>query len=731
MKRVITYLSFILSVVLATQLNATHIVGGEIYYDNLGGNNYKITLKVYRDCFNGQAQLDNPAEIRIFDKNGLLVDTMQLPMLSLTNIAPTINNPCITPPGNECVEEGVYVGTINLAPKSGGYYVVYQRCCRNNSILNIVTPGATGVTYWEHIPGPEVVAVNSSPRFNKFPPIYLCNGVQIKFDHAATDPDGDVLKYSLCSPYDGCSPPPSGPCPIMPPPYNPVQFIPGHSGSYPMSSNPATAINQNTGFLTGTPDTDGQWVVGVCVEEWRGSTLIATHYRDFQFNVVTCQVSVLAQFNDQSTPLTINNVSVANQYCSGYTLHFKNNSIGGTSFTWNFGDPNTLADTSHLVNTLYSYPDTGAYIVSLIANPGKPCADTIKKTFYVYPELKPTLNAPSPQCVKNNSFTFTPGGMFAPSYTTFNWNFGAFATPVTSTAQIPSGVVYSASGLHPVQVLVQQKMCKKTLYDTVEVYPVPTANFVADSVILCDPAVVTFTNNSTAGGVPSYLWQFSDGGSSTAVSPTHVFSPAGVYNVTLTIKATAGCVDTSVFVVPGMVTVNPKPIAGFSLTPSETTVFDPDISFFNNSTGATGQTYYFDDGSVSTDTDPIHTYQTYGEYNVTQIVENQFGCKDTAIGIVIVKPEFAFWIPNSFTPGNKDGMNDIFKPSLFGVEKYLFEIYDRWGERIFITKDTSVGWDGSRGGKPCQQDVYVWMITFYNVVTKREQVHYGHVNLLK
>lgn len=706
-------------------------MGGEIFYDKLGGNKYQITLKVYRDCFNGQAQLDNPALIRIYDVNGLLVDSMKMVLLSLNNIAPTINNPCITPPGNECVEEGIYIDTITLAPKTGGYYVVYQRCCRNNSILNIVNPGGTGVTYWEHIPGPEVVVTNNCPRFNKFPPIYLCNGVQIKFDHAATDPDGDVLVYSLCSPYDGCSPPPGGNCPIAPPPYSPVNFISPYSGTFPMSANPALNINSSTGFLNGTPDIDGQWVVGVCVQEFRGATLIGTHYRDFQFNVVTCSISVLAQFNDQTTPLTISGNQVANQFCNGYKLYFNNNSINGTTFTWNFGDPTTLGDTSHLVNTSYTYPDTGAYVISLIANPGKPCADTTKKTFYVYPELKPTFTAPPPQCITSNSFSFTVGGLFAPSYTTFNWNFGASALPVTSTLLSPNGIVYNSSGFFPVSVIVQQKMCVKTLKDTVEVYPKPDADFVADSLILCDPASVTFVNNSIAGGTPSYLWQFSDGGSSTLANPTHVFTPAGVYNVTLTIKATAGCVDTSVFVVPGMVTVNPKPTGGFSLTPTETTIYDPDISFFDGSINAITWSYTFGDGDGSADANPTHTYTKPGDFEITQIVTNQFGCKDTAVNIVHIKPEFAFWIPNSFTPGNKDGKNDIFIPSIFGVENYLFEIYDRWGECIFRTKDTPNGWDGTRGGKPCQQDVYVWMITFYNVVTRREEVHYGHVNLLK
>ncbi|MBP7807743.1 MAG: PKD domain-containing protein [Bacteroidia bacterium] len=735
----------IVFVVLSSQLKATHIVGGEIYYDKLTNNDYHITLKIYRDCFLGQAPFDSPAFVTIYDANNNVVQTLNFPLVAQANIPPSINNPCIQTPNDVCVEEAIYEDVVNLPPRTGGYYIVYQRCCRNNSILNIVNPGGTGATYWEHIPGPEVVANNSCPRFNKFPPIFICNGIPIKFDHAATDPDGDVLVYSLCAPYQGLdnccpivmnpptnpscvSPPPSCPSVNTPPPYNGINFISPYSGGFPMSSNPAININSSTGFLNGVPDINGQWVVGVCVQEWRGATLIGTHYRDFQFNVVTCSVTVLAQFNDQATPI---GNPPQNQYCSGYTLQFSNNSINGTNYFWNFGDPTTLADTSNFTNPFYTYPDSGAYLVTLIANPGKPCADTTSKTYYVYPNLKPTFTPPPPECIVGNSFNFTVGGLFAPGYTTFNWNFGAPALPVTSTLQSPNGVVFNAPGIFPVSVIVQQKMCIKTLSNTVEVYPIPTANFVADSVTLCDPASVTFTNNSISGGTPIYLWEYSDGGSSNQTSPTHVFSPAGVYDVTLTIISVAGCIDTTKFVVPGMITVSPLPTAGFSLTPTETSIYDPDIIFFDESISAISWNYNFGDGGSSSSQNPMYSYTKPGEYQIVQTVVNQFGCVDTAIRVVKIIPEFAFWIPNSFTPGNKDGKNDIFMPSVFGVEKYLFEIYDRWGECIFRTRDTPTGWDGTYLNKPCQQDVYVWMITFYNIVTKREEVHYGHVTLLK
>ncbi|HWY10857.1 MAG TPA: PKD domain-containing protein, partial [Bacteroidia bacterium] len=526
-------------------------------------------------------------------------------------------------------------------------------------------------------------------------------------------------------------PPMTGPCPVTPPPYTPIQFITPYSGAFPMSSNPALNINSVTGYLNGTPDIDGRWVVGVCVQEWRGATLIGTHYRDFQFNVVTCSITVLAQFNDQSNPAIVNSTTVINQYCNGNTIQFTNNSINGTAFTWDFGDPTTSADTSHLANPSYTYPDTGAYQVSLIANPGKPCADTIKKKFYIYPVLAPTFTAPPPQCITGNSFNFNVGGLFAPTYSTFNWNFGINASIITSTVQNPTGVVYNASGNFPVTVLVKQKMCQKLLKDTVKVYPVPKSSFKADSVTGCDPVVLTFTNNSTAGGTPSYFWQFGNGGTSTLANPTHTFTPAGVYGVTLTVISTAGCVDTNKFVVPGMVTANIRPTAGFSLTPTETTIFDPDITFTDQSVNGTSWYYTFGDGNSSLSPNPMHTYTNYGDFTIVQTVVNGFGCPDTAVRVVHILPEFRFWVPNAFTPKNKDGLNDVFLPIVFGVENYVFEIYDRWGERIFKTNDTQKAWDGTRLGSPCQQDVYVWMITFFNLVTERDEVHYGSVTLLK
>lgn len=140
------YLLFFLLLVFSLKSFATHIVGGEIFYNFLGGNNYRITLKLYRDCASGNAQYDNPATIFIFDSTGNFIDSVKIPFPGSIVLPVSVNNPCFIPPTNVCVEESIYITTVNLPAISGGYNITYQRCCRNNSILNLINPGDVGST---------------------------------------------------------------------------------------------------------------------------------------------------------------------------------------------------------------------------------------------------------------------------------------------------------------------------------------------------------------------------------------------------------------------------------------------------------------------------------------------------------------------------------------------------------------------------------------------------------
>ena len=377
------YILLLLFVLLSTKDFAWHIVGGEIYYDCLGGNNYRITLKLYRDCYtvNG-AQYDDPATIFIFDSLGTFLDSTQIAFPGSDTLPFPLNNPCLAPPTDICVEESIYQTIVNLPPLAGGYNIVYQRCCRNSTILNLINPATVGSSYMAHIPDPGLAACNSSPHYNNFPPIFLCAGVPLNFDHSATDPDGDSLHYELCDPYTGLtsSCPILGPqaafsgCPevAVAPPYPFVPWLNPYNGSYPMSSSPALAVDPVTGLMTGTPNMVGQWVIGVCVEEYRNGVLLSTNKRDFQFNVVNCGIPVAS-------------IPTQQPFCFGLPSNFSQNSINAFTYHWDFGETGMTNDTSNQLSPSWTYSALGTYTVELIVNPFTLCSDTASLAVTVYP----------------------------------------------------------------------------------------------------------------------------------------------------------------------------------------------------------------------------------------------------------------------------------------------------------------------------------------------------------
>ena len=94
------------------------------------------------------------------------------------------------------------------------------------------------------------------------------------------------------------------------------------------------------------------------------------------------------------------------------------------------------------------------------------------------------------------------------------------------------------------------------------------------------------------------------------------------------------------------------------------------------------------------------------------------------------------YVPNAFTPGNNDGLNDVFQIFLppTGVDFTTFDlkIYDRWGELIYRTNDVNKFWTGARNnsGDILKQDVYVWKITFMDT-KKKYYEKLGHISLLR
>jgi gliding motility-associated-like protein len=179
-----------------------------------------------------------------------------------------------------------------------------------------------------------------------------------------------------------------------------------------------------------------------------------------------------------------------------------------------------------------------------------------------------------------------------------------------------------------------------------------------------------------------------------------------------------------------------KPQANFSTDPNTTSELSPGINFYNQSMGATSYNWDFGDpasgNNTSTSFDTEHVYSGPAEYTITLVATSDKGCKDTTQRVIQVTPEFAIYIPNTFTPDG-NGKNDIFLPKGIGIDEDHFKmyIYDRWGEVIFTTNNFEQGWDGTVKGNniTAEQGVYIYKIYVRDKMGTDHEFT-GHVNCL-
>lgn len=384
------YILLLAILAMPVQLLATHIVGGELIYTHLGGDQYQVTLIVYRDCFGGQADFDDPAPLGIFNTgNNNLINTFDMDLDSVVVIQSQINSGCVTAPTDVCVEVGYYTDIITFPQNlPAGYTLAYQRCCRNGITQNIVTPDDIGATYTTTIPGTNSQPNNSSPVFLNLPPNYICVDLPFTFDHGAFDPDGDSLVYELCTPYEGGTPGNPNPDPPGAPPYTELTWDPTYSVVDMLGGPNALSIDPVTGQITATPDQIGNFVVGLCVSEYRNGVLLSQTRRDYQFNVSDCEAPV-------AEPFDLNAISLDHPFtnCTEF-VEFDVDNTQGYNVFWNFGDLTTLADTSDLFAPTWTYPGPGTYDLTLIvfdpANPNDPlCADTVIQPITVRDTVMP------------------------------------------------------------------------------------------------------------------------------------------------------------------------------------------------------------------------------------------------------------------------------------------------------------------------------------------------------
>lgn len=562
---------------MAFYANATHIIGGYMSYRYISGLQYQMILTVYRDCtsgtdFDGTPSSTTPsAAVGLFEINPngtyTLVNNYSLVNPTITSLTNTSPNPCLVVPPNVCVEQGRYIYTFNVPDNTKSYILVYERCCRNNSITNLNNPGSLGAVYSAIIP-PTATYGNSNPTFNNFPPIFICQGSPLVFDHSATDLNGDSLVYGLCEPQNGADQNNPAPNPPNSPPYPTMSWAASYSANDPLGGVPLT-IDPTTGLLTGTPNNTGQYVVGICVSEYRNGVLIGTYLRDFQFNVSRCNIPDANIPFQPGTFDPIKGLGVYENICSSKSIDFSRGTTfspaPGTSaplsYAWDFGVPGITTDTSSQRLPSYVYPDTGTYIVKVVVSQtvnGAGCADTAKAIVKIYPTLKANFTF-SPTACQDSSVLFRDSTISTASpLATWSWNFG---DGTSSSLQNPVKK-YNAAGTFRVKLTVTNRVgCVDTISKLITVNPQPIADFTYNTP--CENEVVNFSYTGSAN-VTNYNWTLAAGQTSTLQDPSYTYNSGGTKTVSLITITNQGCRDTAT----KSINILPKPTV--SITPNTT-----------------------------------------------------------------------------------------------------------------------------------------------------------------
>jgi gliding motility-associated-like protein len=511
---------------------ATHIVGGEVTYTDLGavfgGHRYQIRLSIYEDCLNGTPSAiaaDAPAFIGVFSgSTQILIDSARID--TFFTVPANFSNECVANAPPICLIKKSFVYYFVLPPSDSGYTIAYQRCCRNAALQNIQEPANSGATYFCTIP-PTPYAANNSAVFSNFPPQIICVNTPLVYNNAATDADHDSLSYELCSSYWSPNGLPNDT--IIPPPFQKATYNSPYTYIYPLTAYPLIGIDPRTGLLTCTPNRVGRYLVTVCCHEWRNGVMINTIQREFQFVVTDCSKAVQADI-----PILANLPNTYQLNCTDNVIHFRNTSRGGTSWRWTFGVPGELTDTSVEFEPTFVYPDTGTYSVKLVANPGSNCADSIVRQVMIYPTFKTDFEIAGTQCPGAQLLFIDKTESVSRPLLYWKWHFGDgdSATDQNTTH------AYAQSGIY--NVLLESQNVRGCTDSTIRHLTIDNfrPNAGKDTIIVKDEHILFHAT----GGI-SYTWRPATAlTDSVGSSPTGYYPDTGRYTYTVHVISPYGCI---------------------------------------------------------------------------------------------------------------------------------------------------------------------------------------------
>jgi gliding motility-associated-like protein len=677
---VIVFLAF-----LPQKVEASHALGAEITYECLGGNQYLIRLVFYRDCGGISAPTAPTVNINSSCGNqnvGMTLQPPTPPFPPFDQYLAPYELPVYCAPsncsngGNPGIQEYVYEATVTLPP-CADWTMSYDLCCRSAAINTINAPGSQDI-YVNAFLNNAAAPCNSSPQFDVPARGFLCLNEDNTILATAYDPDGDLLVYSLYTPWHN--------------PGQSVNYNGGYNPNNPLNNN---YYNFNNGVINTQPTSNGQiTVIGVMVEEYRNGVLIGRVVRDMQVRVINnCpqnpgndfDIDQDGVFDSDTIVLCADNPVQLDVYLNNtlpglnYNIVAENvDDFPGATFI-NVADGSAPGGVVGQFVWTPSPADIGTNQVLVFTAFDDNCpvvgfANFTYEFIITGLELDVDIDTVAISCTDSVQMnTIVSNG--TPPYT-YEWNTGSTEPSLWVTA-----------GQYVVTV-TDSEGC--TGNDTIDVFYIDDPVSIFDPSNACVDSSVTFVDQSFSNypvGFPpitiiDWAWDFGDGSTVTGVqNPTHTYSQSGSYEVQLIATNDLGCVDTST----QTVWANPPPNVQFTF---DNVCSDTLFTFTDQSTIDTGQivSWAWDFGDLSPPVitqNTTHQYATTGYYDVTLVAVSDSGCP-----ALLTQEVYSFPLPVAdFSPtdvciGNVSAFTDLSAVSAGAVEGWQWD-FGEGGTSVF------------------------------------------------
>jgi gliding motility-associated-like protein len=380
-------------------------------------------------------------------------------------------------------------------------------------------------------------------------------------------------------------------------------------------------------------------------------------------------------------------------------------------YEWDFDD-GTSSNFARVDDKKYNA--SGGYYIRHVVEGDNECRDTSFKDILIVknPEASHT-SLSYDECFKGNEFTIENTSMVYDNISKTYWTLPSEG--VLDSGQLFTFSLSKAGNAQFRLVIIDELGCSDTTTGEITVHPQANIDFESDTVCLLQENTMRSLSTIDSGTIVSHDWLLGDGTIASGESISHTFSNSGSYTITHYTSSNFGCKDTLEKV--GIAVVRELPTVSFTYEKILDSLRITGYQFTNGSTGnePLSHNWTFDMFGFSSDRNPYFEFSDTGLTYITLEVTDVFGCQDTNSQLIRIIPSNNIYIPSAFSP-NGDGLNDVFKPEGMPYSiRYKMEIYNRWGELLFVSNDLNKGWDGTYKGVLLNQDIFIYKIVLLDI----------------